>query len=580
MLTVYTLNNLGETTKSETYADASYSSGIVYNADYLRARTVTKYDNRGNVYETDTYCVTVDSSVDPNGIGTVTDHLPTDTWYDPNGNAFKTQTGTTGSFQKFAYDGMGDLTVSYVGYENSPETDSDLYSADGQAQLDLANDAILQQTQTWYNAAGEQVATAVYQQYADGGSPGAGPLDEGESNASYSYATASVSFYDGIGRDVQDVNLGREDVNAGADSAHYFFDGASGNLFVAMTDPGVPYAADNPGEFPSSSANYIVSQTAYNSAGLPYLTTDNAGHATETLYDAAGRTVRTIQNFDGLAYGAAGSGFDSSGNVLAADTATDITVDYQYDSAGRLSAMVAYDANGTTVVAETTQYLYASPVNASWQTGVIYPDGGSDATSTAYDWLGRVTSTTDQRGVVHTYIYDTAGRLSLDDVTSLGPSGIVDGAVLSIGTTYDDLSRVRTVTSYSGDDGSGTIVNEVEDAYDGWGNLVEEWQSHSGAVDTGSTPSVQYTYDDGAVDGVAAYLRLTDVIYPNGQDVHYNYGNPSTDAVDYIMSRLSSISDSQSSQTDAQYTYPRPRHDHQRRLHPGRLQPDLRSEWQ
>ena len=37
--------------------------------------------------------------------------------------------------------------------------------------------------------------------------------------------------------------------------------------------------------------------------------------------------------------------------------------------------------------------------------------------------------------------------------------------------------------------------------------------------------------------------------------MYYNYGNPSTDAVDYIMSRLSSISDSQSSQSDAAYTY-------------------------
>ena len=97
---------------------------------------------------------------------------------------------------------------------------------------------------------------------------------------------------------------------------------------------------------------------------------------------------------------------------------------------------------------------------------------------------------------------------------------------VSISTTYDDLGRVRTVTSYSADDGTGTVVNEVQDQYDGWGNLVEEWQSHSGAVATSTTPSVKYTYDDGAADGVAAYLRLTDVIYPNGQDVHYNYGNP------------------------------------------------------
>jgi len=32
-------------------------------------------------------------------------------------------------------------------------------------------------------------------------------------------------------------------------------------------------------------------------------------------------------------------------------------------------------------------------------------------TSTTYDWLGRTTSTTDQRAVTHTYTYDSAGRL-------------------------------------------------------------------------------------------------------------------------------------------------------------------------
>ena len=37
-------------------------------------------------------------------------------------------------------------------------------------------------------------------------------------------------------------------------------------------------------------------------------------------------------------------------------------------------------------------------------------------TSTAYDWLGRVTATTDQRGVTHTYTYDSAGRLAADTV--------------------------------------------------------------------------------------------------------------------------------------------------------------------
>ena len=84
--------------------------------------------------------------------------------------------------------------------------------------------------------------------------------------------------------------------------------------------------------------------------------------------------ISTIQDFDGLAYGASGSGFSSGGGVLAADMARDVTVDYQYDSAGRLADQIAYDANGTTVTPEQTSYLHQAPVNASLQTGVIYPD--------------------------------------------------------------------------------------------------------------------------------------------------------------------------------------------------------------
>ena len=60
-------------------------------------------------------------------------------------------------------------------------------------------------------------------------------------------------------------------------------------------------------------------------------------------------------------------------------------------------------------------------------------------------------------------------------------------------------------------------------------------------MDKETTPNVQYTYDDGATGGVAKYVRLTKVIYPNGRDVEYGYGT--TGAIDDIMSRLETISD-------------------------------------
>ena len=41
--------------------------------------------------------------------------------------------------------------------------------------------------------------------------------------------------------------------------------------------------------------------------------------------------------------------------------------------------MVAYNADGSTVTPQTTTYLYTSAVNASWQTGVVYPDTAAPA---------------------------------------------------------------------------------------------------------------------------------------------------------------------------------------------------------
>jgi YD repeat-containing protein len=256
--------------------------------------------------------------------------------------------------------------------------------------------------------------------------------------------------------------------------------------FIGGTSPDV--VESTPPE-PNTSDNYIVTKTVYNprlsADGEIVDSIDNAGQITETQYDLLGRTIRTIDNYE-------------DGTVDETDTDSDVTTEYQYDSFGRLATVTAIDAKGEGegIADEATRYLYQSPENATWVTAVVAPDStdvlsqdsdtgvwsittdNGDHTSTTYDWLGRVTSTTDERGVVHEYTYDSAGRLSADTVTSLGLSGQdVDGAVRRIGYTYDDLGRQKTITSYSGTDGTD-VVNQVEDAYDGWGNLVEEWQAN------------------------------------------------------------------------------------------------------
>jgi hypothetical protein len=76
-------------------------------------------------------------------------------------------------------------------------------------------------------------------------------------------------------------------------------------------------------------------------------------------------------------------------------------------------------------------------------------------------------------------------------VTTLGTG--VDGSVRRIDTAYDGQGHAYLVTSYDSASG-GTIVNQVQRAFNGLGQLTTEYQSHAGAVNTSTTPKVQYSY--------------------------------------------------------------------------------------
>lgn len=95
--------------------------------------------------------------------------------------------------------------------------------------------------------------------------------------------------------------------------------------------------------------------------------------------------------------------------------------------------------------------------------------------------------------MLDTLIYDVLGRVVSDAVTTLG-SG-VDGAVRRIETAYDGQGNAYLVTSYDAAS-SGGIVNQVQRAFNGLGQMIAEYQSHSGAVNTSTTPKVQYAYSE------------------------------------------------------------------------------------
>ena len=77
-------------------------------------------------------------------------------------------------------------------------------------------------------------------------------------------------------------------------------------------------------------------------------------------------------------------------------------------------------------------------------------------------------------------------------------------------------------------------------------------QAHDGGAG-GGTPTVTYTYADGAASGEAKYVRLTRVDYPAGEDVYYVY--PAS-GIGNALNRVEAIADNSAGTTRfAEYTY-------------------------
>lgn len=115
----------------------------------------------------------------------------------------------------------------------------------------------------------------------------------------------------------------------------------------------------------------------------------------------------------------------------------------------------------------------------------------------------------------------------------------MNGSVLRHGFTYTALGLPYQSTSFS-DTAGATIVNRVQDVYNGLGQLTGEYQSHTGDVVTtgpSPTPEVQYAY--AGPSSSQNYSRLTSMTYPNGRILHDGYNSGIDDAI----SRVSFLAD-------------------------------------
>jgi YD repeat-containing protein len=281
-----------------------------------------------------------------------------------------------------------------------------------------------------------------------------------------------------------------------------------------------------------------VSLYSYGPAGWLQSVTDPRGLVSQTSYDNLGRVTQTIEDY--------------TNGVPAANS--NKTTQYSYDGDNNLLTYTAVEPGGASQV---TRYVYGSTtasgsdVNSNdLLVAVQHPDkstgqpSASEQDTDTVNALGETKTATDRNGTVHSYSYDVLGRLTADAVTTLGAG--IDGSIRRLQIGYDTGGRPYLHTSYDAATG-GNVVNQVQQAFNGLGQLTAEYQAHAGAVNLSTTPVVQYAYTDLA--GGTNNSRLVSMTYPNGRVLNYNYNT----GLDNTISRLSSLSDN--SATLEAYSY-------------------------
>ncbi|VTU01332.1 rhs repeat-associated core domain-containing protein : YD repeat protein OS=Isosphaera pallida (strain ATCC 43644 / DSM 9630 / IS1B) GN=Isop_2419 PE=4 SV=1 [Gemmataceae bacterium] len=591
---VYTdYDNLGRVTKTRTYdADGvtpTITSGVPQPlaAGLLRAQSTTSYDELGRAFRSSTF------SVNPSTGAVSTNSLRTDVWYDSRGNVIKTAS-PNGLVQKAVIDGAGRVTVSYATDGGGDTT----YAHAGT----VTGDRVVTQAETTYDRDGNVIQTTLRERFHDAtgtgmlGSPAVGNGAR-VSHAGYYYdnagrltaavdvgtnggtwwtrpgtvpsrsATTLVTSYAFAADAVQTVKLTGAPTGGtftltfgGQTTAAIAYNasaatvqarlvalssvGAGGVVVTAAPGGGwqVRFAGAKAGQWQAkltasgtgltggtSPAVAVATVSAGGDAGGAFAVTDPKAIVSRTYADALGRATQTVEAFT---------------NGAITDTSNK-TVNYAYNSAGMTSLSAALTGGGV----QTTQWVYG--VTQAGGSGVDsndvvaatrHPDAttglasASQQETATVNALGQTRTATDRNGSVHTLTYDVLGRVVSDAVTTLGAG--VDGAVRRVDTAYDGQGNAVKVTSYNAASG-GSVVNEVQRAFDGLGQLTTEWQQRGAAVNTGTSPKVQYAYSFSGT-GTANQSRLTTVTYPSGYAVTHNYAA----GLDTTISRVSSLSDS------------------------------------
>ena len=372
----------------------------------------------------------------------------------------------------------------------------------------VSDDVILEQVENQYDPAGNVILTITRQRYHNAPANQTGPLND-PSTTPKARVTYVAFYHDPIGRIIATADYG---TNGG----------------VALTRPPL---------IPASSDTVLVTRTKYDRAGNVSEVTDPSGMVTMYEHDAARRKTKVIENYQATSSSSSSS---SSGGCEPSDDANR-TTRFTYTPDGQQATLVAENprtGDQTTTWTYGTTLADSDIASSQLLRSVAYPDstGESDTVRYTYNRQSERTTLTDQRGCVHTYDRDKLGRVLHDRVSTLG-SG-VDGAIRRLSTTYDVRGLTSKLTSWNNASvNSGNVVNECFLVYNNFRQLITDYQSHSGAVNTSTTPKVQYDYADGSTNTI----RPITLTYPNGRIITSDYGT--ANGINDAASRIASLID-------------------------------------
>jgi RHS repeat-associated protein len=479
----YTYDNLDRLTQTDR-KDTNSSGALI-------ARSKVLYDDLGRVYQDLSYAVTG---------GAAGNSVVEKLWYDPSGNVIKRVAPGSRHFQKTQYDSISRPIKTFICYDLS-EADTD-YAAAGT----VTGDTVIQQIENNYDEASNVIQVTTRDRFHD--ATGTGELTSPSGSQPKARVSYRAIYPDPVGR-VRTV-------------ADYGTNGGS-SFSRSATAPG-------------QSDSVLVTNIDYNDRGEANQTMDPNGKVNQSTFDDLGRQTKLIEN-----YVSGGTNPDQNRET-----------DYAYNGDNRV---VTLTAKNSVTGDEVTTWVYGTtPSDSDIASNDLLrfkqmPDNvsGSDQIGYKYNRLGQVKEIDDQNGSVRVLEYDKLGRLQHDRVTTLGNSG-VDGAVRRITRSYEVRGMLQKLTSYdNASTSSGTVVNEIQYAYNGFAQRTTEYQAHGGAVNTSTSPKVQYGYADGS----SGYIRRTSSTYPDGTVISLGYG--SSGSAEDVLNRLKQLTNGSTMLADYSY---------------------------